>query len=164
MSGPYAPGAPFAAGGVPISGVYYDRASSVVSGGEMGLRAGAGGVSIGRFGWARPDGTVFNARESAQDRLGLVVIQSGDWRRIFWDDASKTWKIREGMNLTMLSAAPGMLVRLAADGVWGQAVYTDPLDGSVIPGYADGLELTPWTLVRPASYGLSLISTWNTPT
>lgn len=150
--------------GVPVSGVYYNRASSLVPASEIGLRAGAGGVSIGLFGWADEAGNVLNSRTSASDARGLVVIQGGDWRRVFWDEVSCTWKIREGMNLTMLSGGPGIWVRLANGGAWGQRIYADPANGRVIAGAAVGLEATPWTLVTPSGAGgRAFITTWNTP-
>lgn len=164
MNGQNALGVPSRAGGVPLSGVYYNRASSLVPASETGLRAGVGGVSIGRFGWSAPDGSVLNARSSAQDARGIVVIQDGDWRRVFWDSVTRTWKIREGMNLTMLSASPGLLIRLDGGGSWGQRVYADPVDGRALAAYALGLESTPWSVVNAnGPNGLSLITTWNTP-
>ncbi len=151
--------------GVPVSGVYYNRASSLVSGGDAGQRAGAGGVSIGRCGWVEPDGLVLNERVSAQGLLGLVAIQYGDWRRVFWDDDSLAWKIREGSNITLISRAPGVWVQFASGASYNARVYTDPLDGSLIAGYAVGLELTPWAVGVPCGPGgLSLITTWNTGT
>jgi hypothetical protein len=148
--------------GVPVSGVYYYRASSLVAGGEAGTVAGVGGVSIGRFAWVEPDGRVLNSRVSAAGRFGLVVMQDGDWRRVFWDETTQTWKVRQGFNLTLLSAAPGMWVRLPGGGQWGARVYANPVDGTPVAAYAVGLEATAWSVVRPtAPGGLSLITTWN---
>lgn len=157
-------GVPVHAGGVPVSGVYYNRVASIVPAVESGLRAGAGGVSIGRFGWATPDGRVFNSRTSAQDVLGLVAIQNGDWRRVFWDEVSRTWKIREGLNLTMLSGGPGVWVKLDNGGGWQDRIYADPVDGRLVAGYSAGLETSRWSVAAPVGPGgLSLITTWNTP-
>lgn len=151
--------------GVSVSGFYYNRASSLVVGGDAGTVAGAGGVSIGRFGWAEPDGRVLNQRVSAQGRIGLVLAQMGDWRRIFWDEVTRSWKIREGLNLTMLSAAPGVWVRMPGGAPWGVRVYTSPLDGIPVAGDTGGLEITSWTVGRPCGPGgLSLITTWNPDT
>lgn len=162
MSGSNAFGAPPRAEGVPVSGVYYNRASSLIVGGEAGTVAGVGGLSIGRFAWAAPDGRCLNQRTSDQDLLGLVVWQGGDWRRVFWDEVTFSWKIREGMNVTLLTRAPGEWVRIPSGGQWGEAIYTSPLDGVPVAGYADGLEATPWSLARPArGDSLSLITTWN---
>lgn len=147
--------------GVVYSGYYYDRATSVVSGGEYGTVAGSGGASIGRFGWAAPDGRVRNERSSPADLLGFVATQAGDWRRIFWDDVTRSWKIREGMNLTLIRAAPAVWAWMPGGGRWGQRVYTSPLDGIPVAGYADGLEATPWAVARPtAPGGLALLTTW----
>lgn len=147
---------------IPVSGVYYNRASSMVAGGEAPLRAGAGGVSIGRFGWAEPDGRVLNSRVSAQGMLGLVVIQYGDWRKIFWDEETSTWKVREGLPITMLTAAPGVWVSFAGGVSAGDRVYADPMDGLPVAGYAAGLEATRWVIGQPRGRGdLSLITTWN---
>lgn len=155
-------GAPHRAEGVPISGVYYDRAVSVIPGGPMGMRAGAGGVAIGRGGFASADGTVLNSRTAASDAFGIVVSQGGDWRRVFWDTVSRSWRIREGLNLTMLEGAPGMWVKLYSLASWGQQVYVSPIDGRLFAGYADGLEVTRWSVVTPTGPGgLALITTWN---
>lgn len=165
MCGLNAPGVYPHAEGVPLSSVYNNRASSVISGSELGLRAGAGGAAIGYFGWADPDGNVLNARRSAEDVLGLVVFQGGDWRRVFWDEATETWRIREGMNMTMISAAPGIWVRFPNGAQWNQRVYTNPLDGIPVAGYADDLEVTPWVVgIAEGAGGLSLITTWNPKT
>lgn len=148
--------------GVVISGVYYNRAASVVSGGLAGTIAGPGGVSIGRFAWVGADGVVRNARQGPADILGLVAIQHGDWRRIFYDDASKTWKIRQGMNLTLMAGAPGVWVQFPAGAVWNARVYANPIDGTPVSGQTDGLEITPWAVGRAfGPGGLSLITTWN---
>jgi hypothetical protein len=162
MFGQSAPGVSSRAGGVVFSGVYYNRASSVVPATEDGLRAGAGGVSIGRFGWADSGGSVLNSRVSVSDKQGVVVTQAGDWRRVFWDEVTRTWKIREGMNLTMIESAMGMLVELDGCGSWRDPIYTDPASGRVVAGNPGGLEATPWRLVSPSGPGgLSLITTWN---
>lgn len=152
--------------GVPISGVHYYRASSTVPAAEAGLRAGDGGVSIGRAGFANVEGVVLNERTSEADTLGIVVYQGGDWRRVYWDSVTLSWKIRKGLNLTMLSASPGVWVFLegGAVGAWGQRVHASPIDGRLYAGYADGLEPTRWAVGKPIGVGgLSLITTWNTP-
>lgn len=164
MQGNIAPGVFPRAGGVPVSGVYYYRAGSVIAGGEAGLRAGPGGVAIGRFGWVSPAGVVLNARTSAQDIVGLVVIETGDWRKVFWDELTQTWRIRAGLGLTMLSHAPGMWVVLPGGGSWRERVYANPVDGTPVAGYADGLESTRWSVGKPnGPGGLSLLTTWNKP-
>lgn len=148
--------------GVPIEGRYFFRASSLVPPVEAGFAAGVGGASIARFGWADADGRVTNARASDTDLLGLVVYQGGDWRRVYWDETARAWKIREGMNLTLLARAPGVWVRLGNLGYANAPVYTSPLDGVAYAGQADGLIATPWRVGRPiGSGGLSLLTTWN---
>lgn len=150
--------------GVPVFGVYYNRASSQVPGGELGLRAGAGGAAIGRFGWAAPDGTVLNARTSDQDQLGLIVTRYGDWRSVYWDDLTHTWRIRQGLNLTMLAASPGFWMRIPGGGSWGAAIYADPTDGTPVAEAADGLELSRWVVgSRCGADGLFFVTTWNLP-
>lgn len=164
MYGQNALAVPSRSEGVPVSGAYYYRAASVVPGSEAGLRAGIGGVSIGRFGWAAPDGSVLNSRSSAADTLGIVVTQAGDWRRVFWDEVTRSWKIRQGLNMTMLAGAAGMWVKLNGGGGWRQRIYADPVDGRLVAGYALGLEPSRWSVATPVGPGgLTLISTWNTP-
>jgi len=152
--------------GVPIEGRYFFRATTLVAGPEGSLVAGVGGAGIARFGWADTDGRVTNARASATDLLGLVVYQGGDWRRIYWDDATRSWRIRQGMNMTMLTAAPGVWVRFPGGGGRPNLrVYTSPLDGVPVAGDTGGLEVTPWVVARPIGPGgLSLITTWNPST
>jgi hypothetical protein len=148
--------------GVPLEGVYYKRASNVCAGPAGALMAGPGGAAIARFGWADLDGRVTNARAAATDVLGLVAFQSGDWRRVYWDEVKRAWIIREGMDLTMLDAAPGVWVRFPGGAAYGLRVYTSPLDGIPVAGQADGLEVTPWVVAQAIGPGgLSLITTWN---
>lgn len=162
MYGNNALGASLRPEGVPFEGRYYFRATTLVAPVPGGFAAGVGGASIARFGWGDADGRVTNARASPTDVLGLVVYQAGDWRRIYWDDASRSWKIREGMNLTLLGAAPGVWVRLGNLATPGARVYTSPLDGIPIAGDTGGLEITPWVVARPIGPGgLSFITTWN---
>lgn len=152
--------------GVPIEGRYYFRASTLVPNVAGGFAAGVGGASIARFGWADADGRVTNARTSVADPFGLVVYQGGDWRRIYWDDLTRSWRIREGMNLTLLDAAPGVWVRFPYGvGAPNLRVYTSPLDGVPVAGDTGGLIQTPWVVARPnGPGGLSLITTWNPST
>lgn len=150
--------------GVPISGVHFARASSLLAGGEASIRSGAGGVSIGRFAWAGAGGVALNSRVSADQVCGIVVIDSGDWRRVFWDAITYTWKIREGLPVTLLSGAQGVWARLYGGGSWAERIYADPVDGKPVAGYADGLEATQWSVGLPVGPGgLSLLTTWNTP-
>lgn len=165
MYGINALGALLAPEGVPFEGRYYFRATTVVPNIAAGFAAGVGGASIARFGWADADGRVTNARAFETDPLGLVVFQTGDWRRIYWDSDTRSWRIREGMNLTMLARAPGVWVRIPGGAVRGATVYTSPLDGVPVSGYADGLVETPWVVARPIGPGgLSFITTWNPKT
>lgn len=150
--------------GVPISGVYYDRASSLIAGGEASMRAGVGGVAIGRAGWCAPNGVVLNARTTSEDLIGMVVIEMGDWRRVFWDSAARAWRIREGLNMTMLTGAQGLWVKLDSGGTYRARIYADPIDGRLVASYAVGLEATRWSVARPVGPGgLTLITTWNDP-
>lgn len=164
MYGCGAPGALTRAGSVPIEGRYYNRAVSLVPGSELGLRAGAGGAAIGRFGWADPNGVVSNARSSDQDQIGLIVNMCADWRGVYWDEPTGTWRIREGFNLTMIVGAPGFPTVLPNGGDWGQRIYADPIDGTPYAGFVAGLESTRWSVgSRQQIGGLFLLTTWNTP-
>lgn len=142
----------------------YNVASSVVAGGVGGLRAGPNGVSMGRFGWADAAGIVHSMRTNASDVLGIVIPQLGpwvDWRRAYFDEVTESWKLREGMPLTM--AANGTVwARFPFGARIGERVYANPLDGSAISGDTPGGELTPWSVNSntPAG-GLAIISTWS---
>lgn len=161
MQAPSAPAALLAAGGAFAFGVY--SVSATVNAGPAGsLRAGQSGVSIGRFGWADQSGAVRNQRSSPNDLIGLVLPQIGpgvDWRRVFYDEETQTYKIREGMNMAML--ASGIYQVQFPDGaVPGQAVYANPLDGTAFSGYSPDGELAPWSVVTAARPGeIAIIST-----
>lgn len=142
----------------------YNIVATVNAGPAGSLRAGAGGASVGRFGWANELGIVLNARTTAADLLGVVLPQYGpgvDWRRVFYDEVTQTYRIREGMNMAMLSRG-NVWVRFPAGAVPAQPVYANPLDGTAISGYSLVGELTPWSVVSAAGPGeLAIISTWS---
>lgn len=164
MQSPFAPGVNLSAGGVPVSGVHYFRAASLVPAVEAGFQAGAGGVAIGRFGWAGADGVVLNARLSAAQAQGVVATQGGDWRAVFWDEATSAWRIRQGMGLTMLAGAFGVWVHIPGGAVYGARIYANPVDGAMVAAYSVGLETTRWSVARVGGpYGLYFITTWNSP-
>lgn len=142
----------------------YNVAGTVNAGPAGSLRAGAHGASVGRFGWANEAGIVVNARASAADLIGIVIPQFGpgvDWRRVFYDEDSQSYKIREGMDMAML-ARGNVWVRFPAGATPAQSVYANPLDGTAISGYSPDGELTRWSVVTPARPGgLAIISTWS---
>jgi hypothetical protein len=92
----------------------------------------------------------------------VVLPQFGpgvDWRQVFYDDVTLTFRIRYGLGLTML-ARGNVWVRFPTGAVPGQQVYANPLDGTAISGYSVAGELTPWSVVTPAGPGdLAIIST-----
>lgn len=152
--------------GVPILGPYNIAIQppwrSVLPPAGATLRCGAGGVSIGRYGWANEFGFVHNVRGADTDMSGVVVDQVADWRRVFWDDITRSWKIREGFEVTLLNYCRTITVRLIDGGSRFARVYANPIDGTLSTGYADGLEETPWTLIDPCGPGvLAYITTWN---
>lgn len=153
--------------GVVISGFYENRATSLVAGGEAPVRAGAGGVLIGRAAWAEPDGRVLNERVSAQGMLGLVGTRSPGlpfFTDIYWDYTVLAWRIREGQPVPLFERAPGMWVRLPGGGNWRDRIYANPVDGSLSAGYADGFEPMPWVVGKPTGPGgLTLLTTWMSP-
>jgi hypothetical protein len=86
-----------------------------------------------------------------------------DWRRVFFDDLSKTWRIREGMNISLLAAGT-VWARFKYGARPGQPVYANLLDGSLISGYSDAGELTRWVVSSAAGAGgLAIITTWSKP-
>lgn len=142
----------------------YNVAPTLVCGPPGTPRAGEHGAAIGRFAWVRPDGIALNSRTSPDDCLGLVLPEVGpgvDWRRVFYDETSRTWRIREGLNFSMLARGT-VWARFKFGAYVGQQVYANVLDGSLLSGYADGYEATPWSIGSPAGAGgLAIISTWS---
>lgn len=161
MYGPSALAAYPAVEGAFVLGAYNDFAT--VNGGPAASpRAGAHGVGIGRFAWMGVDGVVLNARSSSQDLQGIVIAPMSpqvDWRWVFYDDVSQTFRIREGLPCPLL-AAGNMWVRFPNGARYGESVYANVLDGTPISGYSADGELTPWSVSRPcAANELAIIST-----
>lgn len=128
------------------------------------VQAGPNGVAIGRFAWIRPDGVALNQRTSQDDVIGFVLPDYSpyvDWRRVFFDDVAKVWKIRQGLAVTLISAGNNW-ARFQNGARVGDRVYANPLDGSVISGNSPGSEPTQWFVASPARGGsLAIISTWS---
>lgn len=134
-----------------------------LAGGPPGSpRAGSGGAAIARFGWMNTEGVVTNERTSPFDMQGLVLpfsVPCADWRAVFYDEATKTWRIREGLQLSMLLQG-NVWVRFPFGAYVGQPVYANPLDGAPLSGDTPGAELTPWSVVTNARAGeLAIIAT-----
>lgn len=138
-----------AAEGVLVLGPNIITVSSVAPP-SQGLTAGPNGTAVGRFGWYGDDGIVRNLRQNASDRRGVVVLDvppTSDWRRIFFDEVTNTWRIREGLPLTLLQL--GIVgVKFPLSAVQSEPVYANVLDGSAISGYSADGELTPWAVIN----------------
>lgn len=149
-------------GGIAYSG--FTTFATTVAGPNGSARAGEGGISVGRFGWIRPDGIALNERTSPEDILGFVLPEVGpgvDWRRVFYDDVSRTWRIRRGLNISLLSAG-NVWARFSGGAYVGNQVFANLLDGSAISGQSVTGESTPWFVASPAAPGqLAIISTWS---
>lgn len=143
----------------------YNIMATVSSGRPGGLVGGVNGTALGRFGWADVGGMVYNRRTSAQDVLGFTLPQFGpyvDWRRVFFDDASQTYRVRQGLPVTMISRG-NVWARFPSGAYAGQPVFANILDGSAISGYSPEGELTPWSVLTDCPPGqLAIITTWST--
>lgn len=130
-------------------------------------RAGPGGTALARFGWGSLDGLVRNVRTLSTDVLGIVLPQYGpgvDWRVVFFDDVTLTYRVREGLPLQFLRAG-NLWLKFRGGAFPGQAVYANALDGSAISGYSDDGELTPFTVSSQAAPGqLAIVTSWSAPT
>jgi len=161
MNGPSALAAYPAAEGAFVLGAYNSFAT-VIGGPQASPRAGEGGVALGRFGWMGEDGVVLNARMSEADLQGVVIIQAGpgvDWRRVFYDEVTATFRVREGLPCPMLSRG-NVWARFPYGARPGEQVYANVLDGAPLSGYSPAGELTPWTVSTfCGAGGLAIIST-----
>lgn len=141
--------------------------ATLIAGRAGPIQAGAGGVAVGRFGWVRPDGVAQNLRTSEEDVLGFVLPDYGpfvDWRRVFFDDVSQAWKIREGLAVTLVGAG-NFWARFPNGARVGDPVYVNPLDGRAVSGYSPTAEPTPWFVASAArAMQLAIISTWSKKT
>lgn len=138
---------------------------TTIQAGPLAPRGGPGGTAAFRFGWLGLDGLVRNTREAATDRIGFVFLPfeqpaKNTWQRNFWDATTKTYRIREGTEVDMLTR--GAVWARFAGGAWpGQKVYASLVDGALISGYADDAELTPWLVQTAAAPGeLAIINTF----
>jgi hypothetical protein len=163
MQGPSALAASQAVEGAFVFGAY-NIAATLNTGPAAAARAGLHGVAMGRFAWVEVDGVALNARLSPEGMQGLVMFEFGpgvDWRRVFFDDVSQTWRIREGLSVSLL-ARGSVWARFPFGAIPAQPVYANILDGSAISGYSASGELTPWSVVTEAAAGeLAIITTWN---
>lgn len=141
-------------------------ASSLSSPVPAGLRAGPGGVAIGRFGWTDANGTVRNTRLNAGDALGFIIPDipiNSDWRNVFFDEVTRTFRIREGLPVTMLRTGK-VWAKFVNGAQVLQPVYANILDGSAISGYSLAGELTRWSVSTPTdAQALAIITTWRLP-
>ena len=161
---------PSALAGIAVEGAFastiYSSFATLTAGPQGAIVAGEHGVAIGRFAWVRPDGVALNERTSPEDLLGFVLPELGpgvDWRRVFFDDVSCTWRIRQGMNVSLLTAG-SVWGRFKYGALPGRSVYANLLDGSLISGYSDAGELTRWVVSSAApAGGLAIITTWSKP-
>lgn len=143
----------------------YNIMATVTNGRPGGLVGGLNGTALGRFGWADANGVVLNQRTSPQDVLGFTLLQTGpqvDWRRVFYDDASQTWRVRRGLPVTMISRG-NVWARFPNGAYAGQPVFANVLDGSALSGYSPDGELTPWSVLTDCPPGhIAVITTWST--
>ena len=158
-----APSASVADGGAVVLGEF-NYMPGLVGGPAASARAAAGGVGVWRFAWLDSQGIVSNVRGTAGDPVGVVLPPFSlltDWRRMFFDPVTSTWRIREGLNVSLI-AGGNMRLRFANGAYRGQPVYANVLDGSPISGNSLAGELTPWSVQQDAPPGgLALISTWS---
>lgn len=144
--------------------------TTCLSGVADGLVGGSPkGAAVGRFGWADIAGRVRNFRDAETDVRGFVLppvqlgnpYADGDWQFAYRETDTGILFIRPGLPVTMCSRGD-FWARFELGATRGQPVYADPLTGAVISGYADGAELTPWSVVNSAAPGqLAIISTWS---
>lgn len=157
---------------MPVEGAFYYapgpyqqyRFGTLNAGPQGSIRAGAGGAIIGRFAWVSPDGVALNERTSDADLIGFVLPEVApliDWRRVFFDETLGVWRIRQGLNISLL-ADGAVWARFPFGAYAGQDVYANPLDGTPISGYSVGAELTRWKVnSNTAPGGLAIITTWS---
>lgn len=152
----------------PVEGAFvfgaYNVASSLIAGGLAPLRAAAGGLAVGRFGWASDEGIAANTRAADTDRLGFVMPKLGpffDRSGQFFDEALQAVKVREGLPVTLL--ATGQVWAKFPNGARvHDRVYARLLDGVAFSGPNDDSELTQWAVdCDCAPGGLAIISTWS---
>lgn len=124
--------------------------------------AAPGGLIQGRFGWGDPSTGLASNVPTAGATLGVVLPYAGwraDWGRVYFDPTVNAYRIREGLNVTLMTGGPFWL-RFAAGAVAGQPVYASNVDGAALSGYTAEATLTPWKVSTPtAPGGLAIVST-----
>lgn len=127
-----------------------------------------GGTIQGRFGWGDPaTGLVANTRVTSADQIGIVLplqisngslVQGYGWSWQFWDPLVCAWRIRQGINLTLMAEGEFWL-RFAGGAYTGESVYASLVDGSAISGQTDDAELTRFKVCSNAGPGcLAMVS------
>lgn len=147
----------------PVQGNLERNFPSVLANAPGGLVAAPAGTIQGRFGWASATGIVNNTRVDATDVLGVVIpLQrlGPTWQ--FYDPVVNAWRIRGGINLTLMAQGDFWL-RFAGGAYTGTPVYASLVDGSAISGETDGAELTRWLVCSNAAPGcLAKVSSYAT--
>lgn len=139
--------------------------------GNGALRAGAGGLLQGRFGFADPaTGLVFNAPAGLDYVFGVVIpLQStnnanggviggparfgGPQARRSWqtyDRVSRAWRMREGIVVTLMDQG-NFFLKFPGGANYGDTVYASLTDGSAISGATSGAIQTAFKVVQPGA-------------
>lgn len=118
-----------------------------------GLVAGAAGVIVGRFAWAKnSDQTVSNAHPGVASRIGFVGReQSGAMITTFL--AESTLTVLKGYEVTMYNAGD-FWGRFAGGATIGQKVFASYIDGSLSAGAAGA----PSTAAVTASFATNVMT------
>lgn len=143
------------------------------------FRAGVGGVLQGRFGWGNaPTRAVFNAPQSPQDALGVVLplrsvnaanggvvggpaafggpVASRSWQT--WDPVYRAWRLRQGIVVTLMDGG-NFWLKFAGGANYGNTVYASLTDGSAVSGEIAGAVVTPFKVCSECDAGgLALVS------
>lgn len=126
---------------------------------EMGFRAGAGGLTIGHFGWEQADGvTVLNKPVATEAPTGFVHRAQQGLATSYLQEATMT--IPAGFMVTLSTHADIFAVATTA-ATKGQTVYASTTDGSIQTGAAgtvpSGTVATPFTVTVGGAAGNTII-------
>jgi len=112
------------------------------------------GTIQGRFGWASAaTGQVNNTRLAASDQIGIVIPRRlTGWSWQFFDPAVNAWRVRPGLNLTMVRLG-NFWLRFAGGAYPGDVVYASLVDGSAISGESSNAEATVFKVVSTGEPG-----------
>ncbi len=128
--------------------------------GPMGFVAGAGGVTVGAFGWVQADGvTVLNKPIASEAPTGFVLRDQTGLITPYLGESTMT--LPDGFNVQLMTGGDYFAASASTAATPGQTVYASTTDGSLASGppasAPDGHIATGWIVTQGGAAGSTII-------